>query len=1319
MELRNFRPLAGIPRTLESPTVPTTPSNAVDRGLLIQLALLLGSGGALAYYVGWPGLVAHLTLLAAYQSTTPFGWFGDVTWGIWFLTAIGLAWHGVSLLTARVPAVARSLESLAVVVLLAFLAIVLDRGGGPPHLPSHVPSWLELQLALQSPDVFPPWASDLLGLLGWAFWLWVAATLLVQLALAVAEAFTHGARWVLTVRHFADRVTLPIVRRAAHQAVVVVTVLQLVSRVTPAAAAPAPSTAAVLMTGRPLAAAALTASALTAQHVQTQTTTVTVRPGDSLWTLAERCYGDGEQWPKIFAANVGRPMVDGATFPQTGVIQSGWILRIPETRASQPSAPVQQAVYTVQQDDTLRIIARRSYGDELAWPRIFDANRGAHLPDGRTLSDPNMIWPGLRLVIPGIAPVINAAPTSVTHPAPVAPLVALAPAPPTAPAHVAPKPAQPSSTGAVVATPPSSPSQVDPPVTEPAAPVLALSPIATAAPVSVPAVPATAIAPESHAPPPHLAAQPSLPPPLFAPGAAALAAALAGAGVVLLARRRYRTSLTEPPVPPDADAGVMIRDGYADAAHAPTFAGGLDGGTEPALLVTEQVLAWLTEEGLLDVAVLTVGEGRHSMQMTLQAGLAAQERLLALAPDLAERLGGQGDAVRTTDHDLLLRLRNLTLLRLAARPRPGPIPALPLVALGVLPDGAMLHANWRLLGHVLICGLPGSGSEILLSSLLTALAARCHPETLRLWIIAPRAAFPPPLFDLPHGCDGGVEPDDAHGVAATVAAVRAELERRMHAGAWQGPTVEQPELVLVLSELTGLSDDGLFAVLGRHGPSYGIRLLAATTRAESLPETLLESFVTRLVLCTSDETQSRRLLGRTDAADLAGGGDLWARIADRAPVRLCGVRLEPDFLDRLVDRMHAAYSEVAPAPPSPDATPCRNTGEGTSFVPCPPVVFGSMAPLEPADLAPVPAAEAEDGTASSLTSASMVTESPAAREQEADGGDAEAIPPLPQQAKGGNGVVYHDGAIVLIPPVTSEPVGAVVPTPPAVAAAGLMPDTGSTRIQVYCFGDLRVASGDRDLSSRGQQMPWELLIFLALHEPGTVAKEDLLATLWPGTDPADAGPRIRMAMQRLRKVLADQVPELPSEVVRIEREGICRLDSTLVWLDAQQFLAWYEAARRSSCSEQRTAALEAARQLAQDGLFSQIGFRWLDQRRRGRSIRQRYRELDTWVTSELAHCYLEKGQPERAIPLYRELLAAEPTLQEVARELYLCYGALGDRAALVEEHQQLTEALDWRRRQAKQAGHAQLGCRLEATTVATYDEALSRLDAAAAAVTGD
>ncbi|MHB1960726.1 MAG: LysM peptidoglycan-binding domain-containing protein [Acidimicrobiales bacterium] len=68
----------------------------------------------------------------------------------------------------------------------------------------------------------------------------------------------------------------------------------------------------------------------------------TVRPGDTLWTIAERLYGSGAGWSAIAACNVDRPMGGGQRFVDPALIYPGWVLTLPDpppAPAGQPPTP--------------------------------------------------------------------------------------------------------------------------------------------------------------------------------------------------------------------------------------------------------------------------------------------------------------------------------------------------------------------------------------------------------------------------------------------------------------------------------------------------------------------------------------------------------------------------------------------------------------------------------------------------------------------------------------------------------------------------------------------------------------------------------------------------------------------------------------------------------------------------------------------------------------------------------------------------------------------------------------------------------------------
>jgi DNA-binding SARP family transcriptional activator len=531
-------------------------------------------------------------------------------------------------------------------------------------------------------------------------------------------------------------------------------------------------------------------------------------------------------------------MPDGRTFTRGGVIHPGWELRLP---LDEPAVgAVEVRTYVVQRGDTLSSIAGRMMGDEEAWPELFALNRGtARLPDGRTLTRPELIWPGLELMVPvsageAVSVAANVAPLPAVE-APPALFTVAAPAPdqeaalaPGAAAEAGaeaapealdatPVAAAPMEAGRRATTDPEAPPDVLPspsPAPAVAEPRGAAGP-APAVGSSIPAAPATAapVAPPEAAP-----AVVGTDGPARAPVAAGVAAALAAAAAAAaetLRRRRARRSLHEPP-PAAAGAPARYREpvelvfaaGFAEMDVTRSLLHRLRGGeADAAVAAAGQIRRFLSDHELDALEVVTLAHGREAtglaVEATLRGPAAERERLVALAPALGALLGGAGGAELRAEGDVRLVLNEVRSTGLltppgqgesgggfgepSARQRGGAAgrildaaaAAEAILPLGALSRRRVLSVAWGPLGHVLVAGSPGGGAGTILTSTVASLAARFRPDELRLWTIGGRRVLPPELLDLPHQITETVDPADASAMEVVVGAVRDVLVRRM------------------------------------------------------------------------------------------------------------------------------------------------------------------------------------------------------------------------------------------------------------------------------------------------------------------------------------------------------------------------------------------------------------------------------------------------------------------------------------------------------------------------------------------------------------
>ncbi len=980
-------------------------------------------------------------------------------------------------------------------------------------------------------------------------------------------------------------------------------------------------------------------------------TTYSVQPGDTLWMIAERFYGSGYEYPRIVEANTGRTMADGRHFTEAGVIHPGWTLIIPLPNSSSTNS---QHTYLVKSGDTLARIAESALGDASRWPEIFELNRGkATLPDGRILTDPNLIWPGLELQLP--IPVEEPA----DEPEEEGPGLV----PPPLEEVVPPVTVRPTEVPKATPTPtPIVPAGADEDENEGSAP---LAPTATIAPT----VSVVVDTQESDRP-----ANDEEVPPVIIYGGAAAAAALAG-GTALLLRRRVRRSLAEPPTwNPYAS---LPSDEVAQAEFTRVLTHRLHG-REAELVVLEagHLLRFFDEQEIRDVSVLMARQGPKTMTFTVGVDPVEQDLVLELAEEMVARLGGRSWVSVSPDHDILIHVSGLAFTRLVAAARP-PVHLPPLLPLGMLPNREMLYANWHELGHVLIAGLPGGGIEVVLTSLVAALTTRRRPDELRLWTIASRHMLPPQLLSLPHQSCNVIDPNDQGQVSAALDRVRTEVVRRIHraegrdASGWR-PHPDEPEIVLLAGELDVLKDDETtIELLGTHGPAVGVRLVAGTTHADKLDDGILAIFGTRFVLQMLDDDESIRLLGEPHAADL-GNGEILFRIDGRKAIRARGFRITGEHLDALLHMMHDMDRDTI-TPPTLD-----------------------LDLLEAEELPREQELESHND------------DRPVTRSHENDPADLtsdDVVAPQSPRAIGTRAENEERG-----------------PSDVKVLAEEVEPEKEAIQalLQVRCFGEFVVTSGDREISPSDDEgtsyKAWEILAFLAAHPGGVVSKEKLITAVWPDIESGRAANRMRVAMARLRALLIRQVPELSPNVVRSERDGTCRLDTNLVWSDVQEFLTLCRTGMKLPLLEARE-ALEQAHVLYRGDLLSGRGtrfFEWVDDRAdSGISLREHYREEYYRATQRLAQSYRQLGEVTLAVSLYKNLLRAEPTLEDIVREIYRCYQQIEDLGSLIRQDRELRQALQEAYYDSSEPEVDLECCQPEPETVALFNEIRSELEAKA------
>jgi cytoskeletal protein RodZ len=227
--------------------------------------------------------------------------------------------------------VAGGIGALGVLIVgLLGIPIVLASFVGWP-LPHHVPSGSEAVHALGAsiPDSF--W-SRLFAILAWLAWGYFVVSVVISLVAQVRSHRTGHRSHLVGSSVMAALVTAVLVLgqlRGAHAPAG--SIRSGISNNPPPVVQLLSQTTSGFPHSIPASSAQSTSQPATVNH--------TVVPGDTLWGLAVQYYGDGEQWPTIFRANVGLSQPGGGALTDAHWIYPGWSLTIPAATQAPSLAP--------------------------------------------------------------------------------------------------------------------------------------------------------------------------------------------------------------------------------------------------------------------------------------------------------------------------------------------------------------------------------------------------------------------------------------------------------------------------------------------------------------------------------------------------------------------------------------------------------------------------------------------------------------------------------------------------------------------------------------------------------------------------------------------------------------------------------------------------------------------------------------------------------------------------------------------------------------------------------------------------------------------
>ncbi len=221
------------------------------------------------------------------------------------------------------------------------------------------------------------------------------------------------------------------------------------------------------------------------------------------------------------------------------------------------------------------------------------------------------------------------------------------------------------------------------------------------------------------------------------------------------------------------------------------------------------------------------------------------------------------------------------------------------------------------------------------------------------------------------------------------------------------------------------------------------------------------------------------------------------------------------------------------------------------------------------------------------------------------------------------------------------------------------------RLEVFCLGTFRAEAGGKELSWRTTKAR-DLFAFLIHHRNRPVTREAILDQLWPESDPEHSTTLLHTNLYQLRKALKAALGE--HNLVK-HASGQYRLDEAPLICDLVRFEERIQSCPGQPQEEEKT-RLEEAIALYRGDYMESFDYPWIE------AERERLNRLYLAALDRLAKIYSETGEHPRAVSCLRAVLRSNPLLEEIHARLMIEYARIGDRMAVMQQYETLTQVLE-------------------------------------------